>query len=382
MMRRSLFLAGIMLLALCLFPATATGDELPVVRALLFYSPTCPHCHEVLTNGLPPIVEKYGAQLQIMLVNVQTPGGQNLFRAATDWAQVPPDQRGVPLMVVGDQVLIGSVEIPARLPAIVDAGLAQGGIDWPPVPGLAEAIAQAESAGEPTPQSESAQSSAGATVNVAADEPTAPSAAEAGETVPAATTTAAFRRLMAEDAAGGVIALVVFLFMLGSVVWTAVRWLRHGLVGRVGGGRRSLALPLLCLVGLGIAAYLSFVETTGSEAICGPVGNCNAVQSSPYARLFGVVPVGVLGMVGYVVLLAAWVLLRRGRAEWVEEVAWLAPVLAFFGVIFSIYLTYLELFVLGAVCMWCVSSAVIMTLILLGFVHWRLHPELDIMEAV
>ena len=46
------------------------------------------------------------------------------------------------------------------------------------------------------------------------------------------------------------------------------------------------------------AGYLTYVETQLVQAVCGPVGDCNAVQSSSYARLFGVLPVGVLGASG------------------------------------------------------------------------------------
>ena len=62
----------------------------------------------------------------------------------------------------------------------------------------------------------------------------------------------------------------------------------------------SWVVPALALLGLGVAAYLSFVEVSGNSAVCGPVGDCNAVQQSEYARLFGILPVGILGMIGYV----------------------------------------------------------------------------------
>lgn len=52
--------------------------------------------------------------------------------------------------------------------------------------------------------------------------------------------------------------------------------------------------------------YMAYVETQAVEAVCGPVGDCNAVQNNSYAKLFGVLPVGVLGVVGYAAILAAW----------------------------------------------------------------------------
>ena len=127
----------------------------------------------------------------------------------------------------------------------------------------------------------------------------------------------------------------------------------------------SILIPILAVLGLGVALYLTFIETTNTQAVCGPVGDCNAVQASPFAKLFGVVPVGLLGAVGYVAILVAWALGRMGRGR----LARLAPVaifgMALFGVLFSIYLTYIELFVIYAVCIWCLTSATIMALALI-----------------
>jgi uncharacterized membrane protein len=126
----------------------------------------------------------------------------------------------------------------------------------------------------------------------------------------------------------------------------------------------SILIPILSVIGLGVAFYLTFIETTNAKAVCGPVGDCNAVQASPFAKLFGFLPVGLLGAIGYIAILAAWFLGRAGRGR----LAALAPVaifgMALFGVLFSIYLTYIELFVIHAVCIWCLSSAVIMALVL------------------
>ncbi len=127
----------------------------------------------------------------------------------------------------------------------------------------------------------------------------------------------------------------------------------------------DIAIPVLSVIGLGVAIYLTYVETQSVKAFCGPVGDCNAVQSSSYSKVWGILPVGLLGAAGYIVIFAAWFV---GRQNW----SWLskyAPValfgMALFGTIFSIYLTYLELFVIYAVCIWCISSAIIITLQLL-----------------
>ncbi len=124
------------------------------------------------------------------------------------------------------------------------------------------------------------------------------------------------------------------------------------------------AIPALAVLGLGVAGYLTFVETRNVAAVCGPVGDCNAVQSSPYAKLFGALPVGVLGLIGYAAILVLWALGRYAGGTLAAYAPVLLFAMALFGVLFSIYLTYLELAVILAVCAWCLTSAVIMALLL------------------
>ena len=124
-------------------------------------------------------------------------------------------------------------------------------------------------------------------------------------------------------------------------------------------------IPVLCVIGLGVAGYLTFVETQNVSAVCGPIGDCNSVQSSPYAKLFGFLPVGVLGLVGYVAIIAAWAWGRWGKGILAVYAPALLLAMALFGVLFSLYLTYVELAVILAVCIWCLTSAVLMALVLI-----------------
>ena len=136
-----------------------------------------------------------------------------------------------------------------------------------------------------------------------------------------------FRR----DETANSMALVVLGLMLLSVVGAA--WFARR-PGR-GAGARASPCPSSPLLGLGVAIYLAFVETSGTEAVCGPVGDCNAVQQSEWAKLFGVIPIGLIGVAGYAVVLAAWATARFGSArlaDW-SRVALLAGSAA--GVAFS-----------------------------------------------
>jgi uncharacterized membrane protein len=125
--------------------------------------------------------------------------------------------------------------------------------------------------------------------------------------------------------------------------------------------RLDWATPVLTIVGMLAAAYLAHVEVLEVEAVCGPVGDCNTVQQSEYARLFGVIPIGLMGLFGYLAIYAAWMLRRwvKGRISLWASVCIL--VMTALGTLFSAYLTFLEPFVIGASCLWCLSSAVIMT---------------------
>ena len=101
------------------------------------------------------------------------------------------------------------------------------------------------------------------------------------------------------------------------------------------------------------------------QADCGPVGDCNTVQQSEYARLFGVFPIGVLGLIGYTAIFLAW-LIARYASERLADLAILAMfAMTIFGTLFSIYLTFLEPFVIGATCAWCLTSAVLITFLML-----------------
>jgi uncharacterized membrane protein len=117
-------------------------------------------------------------------------------------------------------------------------------------------------------------------------------------------------------------------------------------------GLRRLGLGL-AVAGIGVAGYLTWVHYADLETVCvGGGGGCERVQSSEYAELAGI-PVALLGLVGYLAIAAAIAL--PGEAARMA-----AALLALAGAGFSLYLTYLELFEIDAICQWCVASAVLM----------------------
>ena len=113
-------------------------------------------------------------------------------------------------------------------------------------------------------------------------------------------------------------------------------------------------MTALALVGLGIATYLLTVRVLGEAPACGPVRGCDTVAASEYATVLGL-PVALFG-VGYsAVLLAACIGWWR-RAE--KRALYAAYGLGLAGVFAVAYLTYLELFVIEAICIWCVTYGV------------------------
>lgn len=134
-MNRIALLLTLLLVCGGLLLPVAQAEE-PVVRAVLFWSTTCPHCHVVINETLPPLQARYGDQLQIELIETSDPAGYELYRAAVEAYRVPSDRQGVPALFIGGHHLVGSVEIPRILPGLIEEYLAAGGVDYPDIPGL------------------------------------------------------------------------------------------------------------------------------------------------------------------------------------------------------------------------------------------------------
>jgi len=112
----------------------------------------------------------------------------------------------------------------------------------------------------------------------------------------------------------------------------------------------------LATFGIGVATYIAIADSGGGSPVCIAGGHgCQAVAESSYSHLAGV-NIAIFGIAGYVVLLVCALL--RGDAFRMT-----AFVVSLIGFGYSLYLTYLELFTIDAICQWCVASAVLMTLL-------------------
>ena len=126
--------------------------------------------------------------------------------------------------------------------------------------------------------------------------------------------------------------------------------------------RRVWAIVGLALLGIADATYLTWLHYSHARAACAGIGDCEVVNSSRYATLFGV-PVAAFGLGLYLVVFGLGLALAHGvgRGHLVRLGIF---GLALVGFLFSMYLTYIELFVLHAICPYCVLSAVVITAIL------------------
>lgn len=354
-------------------PVLAQSES--VVYAVLFYSPTCPHCHHLIDNDLPPIEAEFGENLVVWQLDVSTVGGGNIAGAVYRHFNIPRSDWVVPMMVIGDEILIGGSEIPGRAPGIIRQGLQNGGIALPDIPELQSAFAELEIQMAESPGA--TMSEAGLVERLSADPAnmialvvfialilSLIAVVYLGENNRFNTLPAPILPMISGIGIGGAILIAISLFARSTGDLLALSMSGGALLLLlIAGGalltRRPFTWVLIPLLVAGLldAGYLAYVEMTSSTATCGLIGNCNAVQQSDYAVLFGVLPIGVLGIFGYITML--WVVISYHRNQQPATLA-LLMLLGLFGTAFSAYLTFLEPFVIGATCAWCLLSAIIM----------------------
>jgi uncharacterized membrane protein len=118
------------------------------------------------------------------------------------------------------------------------------------------------------------------------------------------------------------------------------------------------AIAFLAAIGIGVATYIAIVEGGGGAPACLAGGSgCETVAKSSYSHVAGI-NIAVFGIVAYVLLLAS-----AFFANDTARLGGFAVALGGFG--YSVFLTYLEIFKIEAICQWCVASAILMTILFL-----------------
>ena len=130
--------------------------------------------------------------------------------------------------------------------------------------------------------------------------------------------------------------------------------------------RLRIVVAALALTGAGIAAYLTYTKYADATIACS-TGGCETVQDSEYAEILGL-PVPVLGLAGYLAIFAT--------ALFAGETARLAgAALALGGLVFSVYLVFVQVFAIEAFCLWCLVSDVVMLLLAIAAVARLRRPS-------
>ena len=122
---------------------------------------------------------------------------------------------------------------------------------------------------------------------------------------------------------------------------------------------RRIWIIILSLLGIFVSGYLTYTHFSGEPVYCGGSNSCELVNSSRFAYL-GPIPVSLLGLIGYVVILLLSLIPTQEDRQWPAQLIF---GVALIGVMFQLYLSYIEVFVLRAICWWCVSSQIIILLI-------------------
>ncbi len=117
-------------------PAATPAYAEDAVHAYYFYANDCPHCLATLEDVIYPLQDQWGDQLDIRLLEIGDPAYYEALLAAESAFEVGTAERMIPTLVVGDQILVGEVEIGEQFPSIVASGVQAGGIPFPTVEGL------------------------------------------------------------------------------------------------------------------------------------------------------------------------------------------------------------------------------------------------------
>lgn len=136
-----------------------------------------------------------------------------------------------------------------------------------------------------------------------------------------------------------------------------------------------MGAALMSLVGVFVSAYLYLYKIGRIGTLACGTGGCETVQTSEWSRFVGV-DVALIGLVGYALLFAVGLAALRPALVRERWPAALLAGLACGGVLFTLYLTYLELFVIHAICRWCVgSAAIIVSILILALLALRQAPD-------
>ena len=304
-----------------------------MVQALYFHKPTCYSCFHVAKQVLIPLKEKHGARFEIAGPDVLTDEGLRFYSETADRLGISKQHQRVPMLVIGQDVLIGGQEIKRQVTQVIDKHFENGGVSWAASPPSDVDVITLKWLKE----------------------------LELLKQLPF------WKRVRRHPLENGLaIAILAGMIVVATVITMK---LMHAIrkPSPCGSPERlhfavPICLVILSLGGVAIAGYLSLVHEMGRNAVCFIVGDCNSVLQSEYAYLFGV-PVSFLGLSSFLALLLASILCAVPRYS--QAMITTVFGMSLLGTFAFIYFTFLEPFIIGAICSWCLASAVTMTTMLL-----------------
>ncbi len=327
----------LVIIVLASFPAWPedTTKMQPEVRAVLFFSPDSAQYQDLFAYYLPGLLERHKDRLEVSAIDTSASSGATAYHAATANFDLPLQLEGKPAVLVGNRSMVGLMEIGRMLgDKFEEVASIPGAASWPLLPGLKTMLP----AGKRDLKARTASEGA----SPIEEDPNA----SAGEASTA-------------DRIADVLALAVLLTMVLVLVHSLFRLSRPASNSRP---TARVVLLLALLAGLGISGYTTYTALADVVPMCGAGGGCGTVQQSEYAKLFGI-PMGVFGLVGYASILITWLVaqhLSPKGGRW----CWLPWALAFAAMLFSLRLTALAYFVIGATCLWCLGSALSISVVL------------------
>jgi len=390
------------------------------VNLILFCVPDNIDCRTVQNEFFTEIKEDYGDQISILSIDNSERQGSLLFLKILIQYHVPFGKQ-LPFVVIGQRNFSGLSEISSELPKIIKQGLENGGINWPEVDGIKELITNLRNSSNSSTNHRFINNSSGFiksqldffTYQFQKDIIGNQYALWVLLGLIGCTIFSGFLFLQGKNQTtshGLILFSTVFLF-LGVIVAEHLANIQSLFNDRklTFSGDSFLTLSVLLLITLGFtwtlfalirksnsfnsywfkwiptllimtcllcAGYLFSSGILQAEAACGAIGDCNAVQQSRYANLFGIFPVSLLGILGTLGITVSWFLYHFCELKIKNYFGLAFYSFSSFGTLFFIYLTFLEPFVIGATCFWCLTSAIAMgTLMLIstpiGITAWK-----------
>ena len=133
---------------------------------------------------------------------------------------------------------------------------------------------------------------------------------------------------------------------------------------------------VITLIGLAVSIYMTVFKLTGNEKMCIGNGGCSVVNDSPYAAINGI-PVAAFGVGGYLAILLVLIFEKKAGKFFKQNATMLTFGLTLIGFLFTLYLIFLEIFVIKALCPFCLTSQVAMTFLFIISVIRLIKQPLD-----